>query len=58
MESEGQEDFYQNEADSKPILDINASIGFNCVGKELIAIHPSDEHFLWATGKTVVIKSV
>ena len=34
-------------------IDINASIGFNCVGKELIAIHPSDEHFLWATGKTV-----
>jgi len=37
---------------------VSASIGFNCVGKDCIAIHPSDMHFLWAQGKTIVIKSV
>ena len=47
METEDKESNFA-EMENKPILDISASIGFNCVGKELIAVHPSDMHFIWA----------
>ena len=39
-------------------LGISASIGFNKNYRDCMAIHPSDLHFLWGIGKTIVIKSV
>ena len=39
-------------------LGISASIGFNSTYKDCMVIHPSDMHFIWAQGRTVVIKSI
>ena len=39
-------------------LGISASIGFNATYKDCMVIHPSDMHFIWAVGRTIVIKSI
>ena len=39
-------------------LGISASIGFNFTYKDCMVVHPSDLHMIWATGRTVFIKSI
>ena len=48
----------QDEEAPKPVLSIDASIGFNKLGTQCLTVHPSDMHILWATGSTIVIKSI
>ena len=48
----------QQPVSSATHLGINASIGFNFSYKDCMVIHPSDMHFIWAIGRTVVIKSI
>jgi WD40 repeat protein len=46
------------ENDETPSLNITASIGFNRSRKDCMIVHPSDMHFIWASGKLLVIKSI
>ena len=39
-------------------LSIIANIGFNIQTASCMIVHPSDLHFIWATGPLIVIKSI
>jgi len=45
----------QTQADA---LSIVANIGFNNQSASCMIVHPSDLHFIWATGPLIVIKSI
>ena len=42
----------------KEYLEIDASIGLNCISKNCLLIHPSETYMIFAVGSLVVVRSV
>lgn len=39
-------------------LEIDASVGLNCISKNCLLIHPSETYMIFAVGSLVVVRSV
>lgn len=46
------------EETTQSALSVAANIGFNSYSGNCMVVHPSDMHFIWATGPIIVIKSI